>query len=158
MPVPPVRKVFRPITIIRLTFRSITPIRGVEFTRPICSLKTDSPRSGSKSSGQGLAVRAQWRPSNSNCRRGQTKQEYQTFYDGFGPGWGWRGWGGMDETPATVENVLVGSLVIDMYDGSSHHLSRNFLSGRGRGDLESQFGCPFLEKLNLSVTESLLEQ
>jgi hypothetical protein len=52
----------------------------------------------------------------------QNKQEYQTFYDGFGPGWGWRGWRGMGETETTVENVPVGSLIIDIYDGSSHNL------------------------------------
>ena len=52
----------------------------------------------------------------------ENKQEYQTFYTGFGPGWGWRGWGGMCQTETTVDNVPVGSLVLDMYDGSSHHL------------------------------------
>lgn len=52
----------------------------------------------------------------------QNKQEYETFYNGFGPGWGRRGWGGMGETETTVENVPVGSLILDMYDGASHHL------------------------------------
>ncbi|MGD0830348.1 MAG: DUF4136 domain-containing protein [Terracidiphilus sp.] len=52
----------------------------------------------------------------------ENKQEYETFYEGFGPGWRWRGWGGMGETETTVENVPVGSLVLDMYDGSSHQL------------------------------------
>ena len=52
----------------------------------------------------------------------QNKQEYQTFYTGFGPGWGWRGWRGMGETETTVDNVPVGTLVLDFYAGSSHHL------------------------------------
>jgi hypothetical protein len=51
----------------------------------------------------------------------QEKTEYTTFYDGLGPGWGWRGWGdGMATT--SVDNIPVGSLVIDIYDSSTRHL------------------------------------
>jgi hypothetical protein len=51
----------------------------------------------------------------------KNKKEYTTFYDGFGPGWGWRGWGtGMATT--TVQNVPVGTLIVDIYDTSSKHL------------------------------------
>jgi hypothetical protein len=51
----------------------------------------------------------------------QEKTEYNTFYNGLGPGWGWRGWGeGMSTT--TVDNIPVGTLVIDIYDSSTHHL------------------------------------
>jgi Domain of unknown function (DUF4136) len=53
-------------------------------------------------------------------KRNQT--EYQTFYDGFGPGWGWRGWGGPSTSTTTVEHVPVGSLVVDIYDTASQHL------------------------------------
>jgi Domain of unknown function (DUF4136) len=52
------------------------------------------------------------------------KQEYNSFYDGMG-GFGWRrGWGGggFGETTTTVEQIPVGTLVIDMYDGSSKQL------------------------------------
>jgi hypothetical protein len=45
-------------------------------------------------------------------------QEYQTFYDGMG-GWRWRGFG---ETTTTVETYKVGTLVVDLYDGSNKQL------------------------------------
>ena len=49
------------------------------------------------------------------------KAEYTTFYDGLGGGWRWHGWGtGMATT--TVENIPVGTLVVDIYDTSSQHL------------------------------------
>ena len=39
----------------------------------------------------------------------------ETFYDNFGGGWYWRGWGeGMATT--TVENIAIGTLVVDMFD------------------------------------------
>jgi Domain of unknown function (DUF4136) len=52
------------------------------------------------------------------------QQEYNSFYDGLG-GFGWRrGWGGggFGETTTTVEQIPIGTLVIDMYDGSSKQL------------------------------------
>lgn len=49
------------------------------------------------------------------------KTEYNTFYDGLGPGWGWRGWGtGMATT--TIDKIPVGTLVVDLYDTNSEHL------------------------------------
>jgi Domain of unknown function (DUF4136) len=50
----------------------------------------------------------------------QNQQEYQTFYDGLGGGWRWGGFG--EEATTTVQNVRVGTLVVDMYDPSSKHL------------------------------------
>ena len=53
------------------------------------------------------------------------RTEYSTFYNGFGPGWGWGGgWGGWGGGwgwgggPAwtTVEQIPVGTLVVDVYD------------------------------------------
>ena len=56
----------------------------------------------------------------------KTEQEYNTFYEGLGGrGFGWRGWrsgfGGGDAT-TTVQQIPVGTLMLDMYDGSSHQL------------------------------------
>lgn len=51
----------------------------------------------------------------------KSKAEYTTFYDGFGPGWGWHGWG-PDMATTTVENIPLGTLAVDIYDSSSHHL------------------------------------
>src|SRR5277367_1526721 len=57
---------------------------------------------------------------------GSTKevQSLNTFYDGFGGGWGWRrGWGGgLGEATTTVENTPVGTLVVDVFDGSTKKL------------------------------------
>lgn len=46
--------------------------------------------------------------------------EYETFYEGLGPGWRWHGWGGI--TTTTVETIPVGTLVVDVYETANHHL------------------------------------
>jgi hypothetical protein len=54
---------------------------------------------------------------------GATKEQQtlNTFYDGFGGGWRWRGFGdGMATT--TVENTPVGTLVVDLFDQQSKSL------------------------------------
>ena len=48
------------------------------------------------------------------------QQEYQTFYDNIGPGWGWRGFGTTATT--TIQNYRVGTLVLDIYDASNKRL------------------------------------
>jgi hypothetical protein len=51
----------------------------------------------------------------------QNEKNFETYYNGFGGGWFWRGWGdGMATT--TVENVPVRTLVVDMFDGSTKKL------------------------------------
>jgi hypothetical protein len=51
----------------------------------------------------------------------KNQAEYTTFYDGLGGGWRWHGWGdGMATT--TVENIPVGTLVVDIYDTSTKQL------------------------------------
>lgn len=61
----------------------------------------------------------------------QNQKEYTSFYDGFGPGWGyggWRGrygfggWGGGGDTMTREYNVPVGMLTVDLYDSSTHQL------------------------------------
>jgi Domain of unknown function (DUF4136) len=44
------------------------------------------------------------------------QQTLQTFYDGFGGGWFWRGFGGPDLATTTVQNTPVGTLVVDIFD------------------------------------------
>ena len=55
-----------------------------------------------------------------------SQQEYTSFYDGLGGGgFGWRrGWGGggFGESTTSVENIPVGTLVVDMYDPTSKRL------------------------------------
>lgn len=59
------------------------------------------------------------------------QQQYQTFYNGLGPGWGWgrpgwggwRGWGvGTGISTTNVENTPVGTLVVDLYQTSDKQL------------------------------------
>jgi hypothetical protein len=48
------------------------------------------------------------------------QQTLQTFYDGFGGGWFWRGFGNTATT--TVENTPVGTLVVDIFDAQTKKL------------------------------------
>jgi len=52
----------------------------------------------------------------------QTQQTLNTFYDGFGGGWRWRGFGGFGDTTTTVENYEVGTLVVDLFDAHTKAL------------------------------------
>jgi len=52
----------------------------------------------------------------------QNHQTLETFYDGFGGGWRWRGFGGFGETTTTVETYKVGTLVVDIFDANSKKL------------------------------------
>jgi hypothetical protein len=42
----------------------------------------------------------------------KNKQTLDTFYDGFGGGWRWRGFGDMGMSTTTVENTPEGTLVV----------------------------------------------
>jgi hypothetical protein len=52
------------------------------------------------------------------------QQTLNTFYDGFGGGWGWRGFGagGFGETTTTAETYKVGTLVVDLFDAKTKQL------------------------------------
>jgi len=54
----------------------------------------------------------------------QNQQTLNTFYDGFGGGWGWRrfGGGGFGDATTTTENYKVGTLVVDLFDAKSKQL------------------------------------
>lgn len=58
-------------------------------------------------------------------------KQYQTFYDGLGPGYGWGGWGGWygsgwgyggGTSTTRVRSIPVGTLVVDLYDTHTHNL------------------------------------
>ncbi len=57
---------------------------------------------------------------------GSTKNQRstETFYDGLGGGWGWRGWGmgGEGIATTTVQNTPVGTLNVDLFDGQTKKL------------------------------------
>jgi hypothetical protein len=47
----------------------------------------------------------------------------ETFYNGFGGGWGWHHWGvGFGEAYTTDHPYEVGTLVVDMFDGHTKQL------------------------------------
>lgn len=50
------------------------------------------------------------------------QQTLNTFYDGFGGGWRWRGFGGFGESTTTVEAYKVGTLVVDLFDAKTKNL------------------------------------
>jgi hypothetical protein len=54
----------------------------------------------------------------------RNQQTLNTFYDGFGGGWGWRrfGGGGFGEATTTTETYRVGTLVIDLFDTKTKKL------------------------------------
>src|ERR1700736_559639 len=52
----------------------------------------------------------------------QNQRTLNTFYDGFGGGWRWRGGGGFGSAFTTVDNYKVGTLVVDLFDASTKKL------------------------------------
>ena len=50
------------------------------------------------------------------------QQTLNTFYDGFGGGWRWRGFGGFGEATTTTEYYKVGTLVVDLFDAKTKTL------------------------------------
>jgi hypothetical protein len=52
------------------------------------------------------------------------QQTLNTFYNGFGGGWGWRrfGGGGFGETTTTTETYKVGTVVVDLFDTKTKQL------------------------------------
>lgn len=52
----------------------------------------------------------------------QTQRTLQTFYDGMGGGWGWRGFGGFGESTTTEQDYKEGTLVVDLYDAKTKQL------------------------------------
>src|ERR1700752_796643 len=52
----------------------------------------------------------------------QNQQTLNTFYDGFGGGWRWRGFGGFGEATTTTDTYQVGTLVVDLFDAKAKGL------------------------------------
>jgi len=49
----------------------------------------------------------------------KTQQRLDTFYNGFGGGWRW---GGFGDSTTNVENYKVGTLVVDLFDAKTKEL------------------------------------
>jgi hypothetical protein len=52
----------------------------------------------------------------------QTQRTLQTFYDGMGGGWRWRGMGGFGQSTTTEQDYKQGTLVVDLYDAKTKQL------------------------------------
>ena len=52
----------------------------------------------------------------------QNQQTLNTFYDGFGGGRRWGGFGGFGDATTTTETYQVGSLVVDLFDAKAKNL------------------------------------
>jgi hypothetical protein len=54
----------------------------------------------------------------------QNQQTLNTFYNGFGGGWGWRrfGGGGFGEATTTTETYKIGTVVVDFFDAKTKRL------------------------------------
>ena len=54
----------------------------------------------------------------------RNQQTLDTFYNGFGGGWGWRrfGGGGFGEATTTTETYRVGTVVVDLFDAKTKQL------------------------------------
>ena len=52
----------------------------------------------------------------------QTQRTLQTFYDGMGGGWRWRGMGGFGQSTTTEQDYKEGTLVVDLYDAKTKQL------------------------------------
>ena len=52
----------------------------------------------------------------------QKEQTLNTFYDGFGGGWRWRGFGGFGDSTTTTDTYRVGTLVVDLFDAGTKKL------------------------------------
>ena len=55
----------------------------------------------------------------------KNQQTLNTFYDGFGGGWGWRrggGFGGFGDATTTTDTYKVGTLVVDLFDAHTKKL------------------------------------
>ena len=50
------------------------------------------------------------------------QQTLNTYYDDFGGGWRWRGFGGFGESTTTSETYTVGTLVVDLFDAKTKML------------------------------------
>jgi len=67
-------------------------------------------------------------------RSTQDQKTLNTFYDGFGGGWRWRGFGGEGMSTTTTEVTKVGSVTIDIFDS---HTQKLIWRGTDSADLSS---------------------
>ena len=69
-------------------------------------------------------------------------QTLNTYYDGFGGGRRWRGFGGFGESTTTSDTYTVGTLVVDLFDAKTKNLvwrgvSNGMLSNKSDKNIKS---------------------
>src|SRR5215472_10481999 len=79
-------------------------------------------------------------------------QTLNTYYDNFGGGWGWRGWGGgfgddFGTATTTEQTYQVGTLVVDLFDTNSKKL----IWRGSASDMLSDKSAKNIKKLNTDV-------
>jgi hypothetical protein len=72
----------------------------------------------------------------------RNQQTLNTYYDNFGGGWRWRGFGGFGESTTTVDTYKVGSLVVDLFDSNTKDLvwrgsSTDMLSDKSEKNIQN---------------------
>jgi len=67
-------------------------------------------------------------------RSTQEQKTLDTFYNGFGGGWRWRGFGGTGLSTTTTEITKVGNVVVDIFDAQTQKL---LWRGKDSDDLSS---------------------
>ena len=84
------------------------------------------------------------------------QQQYNTFYSGLGPGYGYRGWGGWGGgwggdgvTTTSVQQIPVGTLMVDLYDTKTHNL---VFRGRAQADMHKK------EEKNISLVQKTVDK
>lgn len=80
-------------------------------------------------------------------RSTDNQQTLETFYDGFGGGWRWRGFGGDGLSTTTTEVTKVGNVIVDIFDANTKKL---LWRGSDSGDLSSSSGKN-IEKLQKDI-------
>ncbi len=55
-------------------------------------------------------------------RSTKNEETLETFYDGFGGGWGWRGFGGEGISTTNTVTTKVGNVVVDIFESKSQKL------------------------------------
>jgi hypothetical protein len=73
----------------------------------------------------------------------KTKHTYETLYDGWGGGWGWRrGFGGFGNATTLVNDYKVGTLIVDIFDAKTkqaiwHGNASDALSDNAKSNAEA---------------------
>jgi hypothetical protein len=101
------------------TYKTFYMMKGNSSGNPLLDQRaTEDVKAGLISKGWTEAPEGQAEAAVVTHATTMTKHTYETLYDGFGGGWGWRrGWGGRFGGSTTyVRDYKVGTVVVDIFD------------------------------------------